>query len=135
MKKLLSTKCSDTSFTIGTLLLRLAMGGLMIPHGYSKLVKFASLKNEFMNFMGLGSTVSLALVIFAEFFCAALILGGLFTRLAAIPLIITMGVAVVKAHHSDVFGEAEHATLYLMGCLAILFLGPGKASLDRLLGK
>jgi len=45
-----------------------------------------------------------------------------------------MGVAVFVIHHSDVFGEAEHATLYLSAYLVLLLTGPGKVSLDRMLG-
>jgi putative oxidoreductase len=56
------------------------------------------------------------------------------TRLVTIPLIITMAVAVFMIHKSDFFGEAEHATLYLAGYIALLFSGPGKISMDRMLG-
>ncbi len=56
-----------------------------------------------MNFMGIGSTASLALVVFAEFFCGLFIVIGLFTRLAAIPLIIASCVVVFKAHNMATF--------------------------------
>lgn len=135
MKKLLSVSCSQTALNMGLLLLRLTSGILMMSHGYSKLIKFAALKSEFMNFLGMGSTLSLIMVIFAEFFCGLFLILGLFTRLAAIPLIITMIVATFKVHHADFFGEAEMATLY-MGCfLSILIMGPGKLSVDGMIGK
>ena len=107
MKRLLSTSCSDWAFNIGTLVLRLGAGGLVIAHGYDKLVHFATLRHQFMNFMGIGSSTSLTLVIFAEFFCGLLVLLGLFTRLTVIPIVISMAVALVKAHHSDVFGAGD----------------------------
>ena len=60
MKRLLSTKYSAAAFNAATLLLRVASGVLMMNHGYDKLVHFAEKKNSFMNFLGIGSTASLA---------------------------------------------------------------------------
>lgn len=135
MKKLLSTKYSAGAFNIAMLFLRVALGGLMLPHGYDKLVNFVTYKKDFLNFLGLGSSVSLALVVFAEFFCSAFVLLGLFTRLATIPLIIAMSVAVTKAHKGLIFTEGEHAALYIAGFLVLLLVGPGKISADGLMGK
>jgi putative oxidoreductase len=75
------------------------------------------------------------MVIFAEFFCALFIIIGLFTRLATIPLIITMSVALFKAHNVDIFGKGELAGLYLTCFLVLLLLGPGKVSVDGMTGK
>jgi putative oxidoreductase len=135
MKKLLSTKYSAGAFNTAMLLLRLAVGLLMIAHGYDKLVHFSQYQAKFMNFLGLGTTVSLALVVFAEFFCSIFLILGLFTRLSAIPLIITMAVALVKAHKADFLGEGEMATLYLACYAVLLILGPGKISVDGMTGK
>lgn len=115
--------------------MRLAFGGLMIPHGYQKLMTFASKSATFSDPFHIGSAFSMGLVIFAEFFCAIFIIMGLMTRLACIPLIITMSVVVFWAHNSDIFGKGEHAALFLGGFLALLFMGPGKFSMDRLIGK
>ncbi|HLO81537.1 MAG TPA: DoxX family protein, partial [Chitinophagaceae bacterium] len=70
MKKLISTHYSDFAFNLSMLIMRLGFGILMIPHGYDKLVHFAQYRKDFMNFLGLGSTLSLALVVFSEFFCS-----------------------------------------------------------------
>ncbi len=107
----------------------------MLNIGYSKLVKFDEMKGSFMNFMNIGSTFSLGLVVFAEFFCSILIILGLFTRLATIPLIITMAVVIIKAANYDVFGDGQTAALYLSAYITILLLGPGKASVDGMIGK
>lgn len=135
MKKLISTAYTDLSFNLATFILRVALGVLMIPHGYDKLVHFAQYKKDFMNFLGLGHTISLALVIFAEFFCSVFLIMGLFSRAVAAILLIEMAVVVFKAHNGQVFGDGEHGMLYLAGYLAILLVGPGKASLDGILGK
>ena len=135
MKKLLSTKYSAGAFSTAVFILRITVGASMLNHGYSKLIHFADMQPKFMNFLGLGSTVSLSMVIFAEFFCSVFLILGLFTRLATLPLIITMGVALWKAHHFEVFGDGEKAVLYLGAYITLLLVGPGKASLDSMMGK
>ena len=135
MKKLISTAYTDLSFNLATFILRVSLGALMIPHGYNKLVNFAKYKGDFMNFLGLGPTLSLGLTVFAEFFCSVFLIMGLFTRPVVAILIIAMLVAVFKAHNGDIFGDGEHGSLFLAGYLAILLVGPGKASLDGILGK
>lgn len=135
MKKLFSWKYSDTSISFALLLLRFAVGGLMIPHGYDKLVNFAKYSSQFADPFKIGMTPSLALTVFAELFCAALIVLGLLTRLACIPAIINMAVALFIAHKGLLFGEGEHAALYMFGYIVLLFAGPGKYSMDRLIGK
>jgi putative oxidoreductase len=136
MKKLLSVKYTATSFNITFLLIRLVFGAtMMVAHGYQKLVHFAERKNNFVDFLGLGSTTTLSLVVFAEFFCAAFIILGLFTRLAAIPLCIAMGYACFVAHHGDVFGDGEASLQFLSVFFLLLLCGPGKYSIDGMIAK
>jgi putative oxidoreductase len=133
--KLISTKYSNAAFSIATLVLRLGLGILMIPHGYNKLQHFTERAQTFTNPFHLSSPVSLVLVIFAEFFCSCLVVLGLFTRLACIPLIITTIVIVFYSNHGNVFGKGELGAVYLMGYIALILLGPGNVSVDRLMGK
>ncbi len=135
MRKLLSTKYSAGAFNAALLLLRLGVGILMMNHGYQKLIHFSEMQPKFMNFLGMGSTMSLALVVFAEFFCSLFLILGLFTRLSAIPLIIATCIMVFKAHNAEVFGDGETAALYLTAYLVLFFVGPGKVSVDSLIGK
>ena len=135
MKKLISTGYNDFSFNLATFILRIGLGVLMIPHGYDKLVHFMQYKKDFYNLLGMGSTVSLAVVVFAELFCSVFLIMGLFTRVIAAILAIEMTIVVFSEHHGQVFGEGEHGMLYLTGYLAIVLLGPGRASLDGILGK
>ncbi|MBL7703001.1 MAG: DoxX family protein [Ferruginibacter sp.] len=135
MKKLLSTKYSAGAFNAAMLVLRLGLGILMMHAGYNKLVNFGEMQHKFINFMGMGTTASLALVVFAEFFCSLFLILGLFTRLAAIPLIITMCVALFKAHNGEVFGDGQTATLYLTGYIVLLLVGPGRVSVDSMISK
>lgn len=135
MKKLFSIGYTSSAFNIAMFVLRVGAGVLMIHHGYDKLVHFQSYAPKFMNFMGLGSNVSLSLVIFAEFFCSIFLMLGLFTRLAAIPLLIDMAVAVAKAHNVEILGEGEHASLFFLIFLFIFIIGPGRISIDGMINK
>ena len=135
MKKLLSAKFSAGAVSAAMLILRLGVGTLMMHYGYDKLVHFGKYQSEFMNFLGMGRTLSLALVVFAEFFCSLFLILGLFTRLATIPLIIVACVIIFKVNHGDVFGDAEMVVLYLTGYLILLLVGPGRVSVDSMIGK
>lgn len=136
MKKLFSTKVSESTLSVALFLLRVGAGSLMmIQHGLGKLQNFGVRANSFSDPFGIGSTTSLSLVIFAEFFCTAFVILGLFTRLAAIPPVIAMGVALFIAHNGDFFGKGELPGLFLICFLVILLAGPGRFSLDRLIGK
>lgn len=135
MKKLFSTRTSDSALSFAMLILRLGAGSLMmVNHGLDKLMHFSQKASGFADPFGIGATASLSMVIFAEFFCAIFILLGLFTRLACVPLIIAMSVALFSAHRGDFFGKGEASGLFLVVFLTILIAGPGKASLDRFIG-
>ena len=136
MKKLFSTKVSESTLSVALFLLRVGAGSLMmIQHGLTKLQNFGAKANTFADPFNIGSTTSLSLVIFAEFFCAAFIILGLFTRLASIPIVITMSVALFIANNGNFFGKGELPGLFLICFLVILLTGPGRFSLDRLIGK
>lgn len=136
MKKILSIKYSTTVFNITFLLLRVVFGAAMlVNHGYGKLVHFADRKDRFVDLFGIGSPATLSLVIFAEFFCAIFIILGLFTRLAAIPLVIAMGYAFFISNSGNLFGDGESSALFLTVFLAILLCGPGRVSVDGMINK
>jgi putative oxidoreductase len=134
MRRLLSTNYSEGAFNFAILLLRVAFGILIMGHGYDKLIHFGERHNSFMNLLGIGSSATLALAIFAELFCGLFVVIGLFTRFSVIPIIILLLIAVIKAHHNAVFGEAQPAALFLTGFIVLLFVGPGRVSVDSMIG-
>lgn len=119
-------------FDTATLLLRLVFGGLFIFHGYQKIQGYDQFVGMF-DIIGIGSKLSLILVIFAEFFCGILVTVGLFTRLAVIPIFITMVVAYFVAHGKDTFDKKELPFLFMILAIVIFFTGSGRYSLDRVL--
>lgn len=135
MNRFLSTKYSAAAFNFGMFILRVVTGLLLVNHGYSKLIQFSTLRYKFMNFMSLGSTISLSLIIFAEFFCGIFLVLGLFTRFACIPIIVAMSVIVFSVTRGHIFDEGEKSAIYLAATIAILFCGPGKISVDGMIGK
>jgi putative oxidoreductase len=135
MKSLLSTKYWAGAFSTAMLILRLVAGILMMNHGYGKLTHFEETAKFMPHLFGMSSSITTALVIFAEFFCSLFIILGLFTRLACVPLIITMCYALFITLHGEVFGKGELATLYLAAFAVLLLVGPGRVSVDSMTGK
>jgi len=135
--KLISSKYTSTGLSFGLLLLRVVAGSTMLAnHGMKKITNFeAIVLKGFADPIGIGAKYSLSLAIFAEVFCAVLLIIGLLTRIATIPLIIAMCVALFAAHKGLVFGEGELPAVFLTIFITILLTGPGKYSLDKLIGK
>jgi len=112
---------------LGILLLRLVFGGLFIYIGYGKIEHYNQYLPMFKDYTGLGVKTSYNLVIFAEFFC------GMLTRLAVIPILISMIVVVFIALKGQGFNDKHLPFLYLILTLVIFVLGSGKYSADALL--
>ncbi|WDF46505.1 DoxX family protein [Chryseobacterium sp. KACC 21268] len=136
MRNFNSSKVNDTVLNGLILVIRLFVGISMLTHGLPKLDKLiANDKIEFMNFLGLGSAISLVLVVFAEFLCSVFIMLGFLTRFATIPLMVTMLIAFFVAHGSDSYATKELSLVYFFFYLTIFVLGSGKFSLDWLFSK
>lgn len=136
MKRLFHTGTNDNYLNITILIVRLIVASLMITHGLPKLnTLLAGGDIHFPDPIGLGPVLSLVLVVFAEFFCSILIGIGLGTRLASIPLIITMIVVVFVVHVVDPIGKKEMALLYLAFYLLLLVTGSRKFSVDYLISR
>jgi putative oxidoreductase len=128
MKRLLASHPFAADF--GFLFLRVAVGTAMLTHGWPKVMNYTSRSGSFADPYGFGSEVSMALTIFAEVVCSGLVILGLFTRLALIPLIITMATVTFVVLADDPFVKKEIAALYLIIFTTLFFTGPGKFSFD-----
>ena len=134
MKKLFQTGTREEHLNILVLVLRICIAAFMLSHGLPKLEKLlAGGEIQFGDPIGLGPALSLILVVFAEFFCSILIGIGLGTRLATIPLMVTMLVAAFISHGADPFGRKEGALLYLLIYISLFVLGSRKYSIDYLI--
>jgi len=134
MKRLLQTGTSEEYLNILILFVRIAVAAMMLTHGWPKLLKLLEGGDiTFGDPIGLGPVFTLVLAVGAEFFCSIFIAVGLGTRLASIPLIITMFVAAFISHGPDPFRQKEMALLYLVLYAILLVVGSRKYSIDYLL--
>lgn len=132
MLKFLRTSYLPQHLNIVLLITRIAVGSFMLTHGIPKLMKFFSTGDiTFSDPLGVGTIPSLMMAIFAEVFCSILVILGLGTRIAVIPLIITMLVAVLLVHANDPFGKKELGLMYLTVYMFLIVVGSGKYSLDE----
>ncbi len=130
LKKSVQTTASKN---IGFSLLVLRVGvsiSMIYLHGYPRLVNFSKISSEFADPLGFGAETSLALVVFAEFFCSLFLIIGLFTRWSCIPLIITMIVATCIINGGKGFIFQEKSFVYLIYYISLLINGGGCFSLD-----
>lgn len=124
------------------LLIRAAWGFAFFQAGWGKFGRLEGVA-EFFGGMGIPAPEFHAvLVASVETGGGILLLLGLFSRITALPLTITMIVATFTAHieefgklFTEDFTEYLEAapTPYLLASLIILFFGPGRLSLDALL--
>jgi putative oxidoreductase len=134
MKKILSVNNAATATSIALLVARFGIAALMLTHGVPKLLKLASPEPvQFASVFGLSPEISLALAVFAEVICSLFLLIGFATRLAVIPIVVTMLVAVTMIHGGDAFSAKEPALHYLLVYFILFFGGSGKYSVDYLL--
>lgn len=135
--KLLQLDFLPRSANAGLLVLRLWLGlSMLILHGWTKFTGFSEMAGKFPDPIGLGSSTSLALTVFAEVVCALLVVIGLFTRAAALTQTILMTVAFFIVHKGALSGpgSGELAFIYLAGFVTLLLAGAGRFSLDAKLG-
>jgi putative oxidoreductase len=134
LRALTSDKSSSGSAGWALAVLRVGLGlGMLIGHGLPKLMAFSERAGKFADPLGIGSPLSLALIVFAEVFCAVLVVLGVFTRLASIPLLFGMAVVVFVINGGDILGKGELAAIYALGFLALIIGGGGTLSLGRMI--
>lgn len=118
-------------------LARLTLGGVFLLSGWGKLHHLDDVI-EFFGSLGIPAPqIQAPFAAGVEFVCGALLLAGLFTRLAAVPLVVVMIVAIATARREELtslgvlFGFIEY--LYIVLLLYVAVEGPGPLSLDALL--
>ncbi|NVK83759.1 MAG: DoxX family protein [Cytophagia bacterium] len=131
LKKLLKTGNYPANIDFSLLIFRVGVSAMMLTHGYGKFLKVINGDFRFGDPLGIGVEASLTLAAFGEFVCSILVILGLATRYATVPLMITMLVAWQISHGDDPFSTQEKSVFYLLSFLTILITGPGKYSLDR----
>jgi putative oxidoreductase len=116
----------------GLLVLRIGIGGLMLFHGISKLSNGIDGLVAMFDRQGLPGIIAY-LVYLGEVVAPVLVLIGYRTKLASVAIAITMVVAMIIAHADEILKLGDHGEwalevlgLYLLGAIALFFLGAGK---------
>lgn len=122
---------------IPALLVRLFVGYFFFETGLAKVGNLDAMAERFAGWGIPFPAFSAALSAYTELVGGGLVVLGLATRLAAIPLTVNMVVAVLvvnirRVSDLDEFVELSEP-LYALVFLWLLFAGPGRASLDHLL--
>jgi putative oxidoreductase len=136
MRKLLSTSYSDNAFNFALLVQRVVTGMLLlIGHGLPKISNFSELSTTFYDPLRVGHRGSLILVILAELFCSMFLVLGLFTRIAAFIIVFSLSIAVFIYHQGQPLKNVELGAIYLTSVFTIMIIGPGRVSVDGMMGK
>jgi putative oxidoreductase len=134
MRRIISTIPNPAFIDLALLITRVLVALTMLTHGTPKLVSLTSHEaHKFSDPIGIGPEASMILTIFAEFVCSILILFGALTRLAVIPLIVTMMVVTFVVQKSAGFEKQELSMLYMLVYFLLLVLGSGRYSVDRMI--
>jgi putative oxidoreductase len=122
---------------IPQLLVRLFVGYLFFVTGWAKMGNLDAMAERFAGWGIPFPAFNAALSAYTELVGGALIVLGLATRLAALPLAFNMLVAIVVVNMRNVTGLDEFVELseplYALAFLWLVFSGPGRASLDHLM--
>jgi putative oxidoreductase len=143
-------KIFETKDSYAALVTRLTLGIVILPHGLQKVFGwfggfgFEGTMGFFTQQMGIPYIFAL-LAVLAESLGAAAVIAGLFTRLAAIGVGVTVGIGALMVHLPNGFfmnwfgtqqGEGYEYHILAVGlALAVAISGGGKFALDKLVAE
>jgi len=121
---------------LGLLVLRLALGAVMIAHGWQKIAGHMNGIMGMLPHLGIPAWMAY-LVVAAEFGGGILVVFGFLTRFAAFAILVDMLVAIAKVHlKNGMTGQGGFE--FPMACAAIafvlIFFGAGPIAIDALRG-
>lgn len=122
---------------VGRLLLRLTIGGLMLIHGINKLLYGTEQVGQILSRAGIPAFFSFA-VFLGEVLGPILMIIGFKARIGAFLVAINMFIAVLLVHAGELTQVnqlggwmVELNMLYLLGAIAVIFLGSGRYSVTK----
>lgn len=135
------TQWLDRMQPAAPLVLRVVLGGLFVYHGFDKFDGGIDMVEKMFDSWGVPAPgLAAPLTAIVEIVAGAALVVGLFTRLAASLLAIVMigALLYVKTDlgiiSSDPMPGAELDLALLAGLVALMAIGPGAASIDRVAG-
>jgi putative oxidoreductase len=134
-----SLEAIDRVRWLAPLLGRLAVGLLFISTGWGKVHDIPKVTHFFESLHIPAPGLNAVVVAYSELICGTLLVLGLFTRLATVPLIVSMVVAILTAKLDDLHGVFDLVGFdeftYLVVLVMIAIIGPGTISLDHLVAR
>ncbi|MBD8150864.1 DoxX family protein [Pseudomonas fluorescens] len=117
---------------IGLLFLRVS-GALFLlwVHGLPKLLNYSEQLKLIEDPFHLGASVTLWLAIFAEVLCPVLIVAGVLVRLACLPILAVLVIALLVVHPQWTLFEGQFGWLLMIIFTSILIAGPGRLTLGH----
>jgi putative oxidoreductase len=136
-KRLIESDSTSGALNAGLLILRVGAGlSVFLKHGVEKLTGYSTMVQHFPDPIHIGAHASLAYALVADGICSLLVAVGLVTRPSAFLGLINLLTAFFLVHHAAFFGKdhgAELVWVYITIYTALIFTGPGRFSIDRLL--
>ncbi|MGY2254766.1 DoxX family protein [Pseudomonas reactans] len=122
------SKCQD----LGLLFLRVSGAVFLLwVHGLPKLLSYNEQLKLIEDPFHLGASVTLLLAIFAEVLCPRLIIAGVLVRLACLPILCVLLIALLVVHPEWTLLEAQFGWLLLIIFTTLLISGPGRLVLTQ----
>ena len=120
----------------GKLLLRLALGILILFHGVNKIQHGIAPIEGMISAYGLPGVLGNAVYV-GEVVAPLMLIAGFYARIGAALIVINMVVALLLVHTGDILMLNEHGgwrlelqAMYLFSALALALTGPGRFALD-----
>jgi putative oxidoreductase len=124
---------------VAPLLARLTVGVAFAESGWGKVHNLEAVAGYFAELGIPAPAFQATFVSYVELICGSLVLFGLATRVAAVPLIGTMVVALLTAKASDIAGFSDLIgtieLCYAVLCTWLALAGPGAASIDHAIAR
>ena len=103
---------------------------LLWVHGLPKLLDYSAQLNVIEDPFHLGANATLMLAIFAEVLCPLLIIAGVLVRLACLPILSVLMIALLVVHPQWSLEEGQFGWLLLLLFTSIFIAGPGRLALN-----
>lgn len=115
----------------GLLFLRVSGGMFLLwVHGLPKLLDYSAQLQSIEDPFNLGATTTLGMAIFAEVVCPVLIVAGVLVRVACLPILAVLLIAMLIVHPQWSLVEGQFGWLLLIVFTSVFIAGPGRLALN-----
>lgn len=121
----------DRARDLGLLFLRVSAAAFLLAvHGLPKLLDFDHQLTLIEDPFHMGARLTLVLAIFAEVLCPLLIAAGIFVRLACLPILVLLLVALLAVHPEWTLEQGQFGWLLVIIFTTVFIAGPGRLALN-----